>query len=66
MLLSVNDLRVAFRLGTRQRGAAAQLQMLHQRLAKLVAHGQHRIERAHRILEHAGDVLAAQPAQLGR
>jgi hypothetical protein len=36
------------------------------RLDELVADGEHRVQRAHRLLEHHADVAAADRAQLGR
>ncbi len=53
-------------LGARQGLPPAQPQVQGERLAELVGHAQHRVERAHRVLEHAGDVAAAQRAQRGR
>ena len=39
--------------------------MLDQRLGELRADREHRVQRAHRVLEHAGDLAAAQALQLG-
>jgi hypothetical protein len=36
------------------------------RLDELVADGEHRVQRAHRLLEHHADLAAAHRAQLGR
>ena len=53
------------RLGARGRLAPAQAEVLHQRLGDLLADREHRVERAHRVLEHAGDLASAQRLQLG-
>ena len=53
-------------LGLLQRGAPRQTQVPDQRLADLLADGEHRVQRRHRLLEHAGDVAAAQALQLGQ
>jgi hypothetical protein len=53
------------RLGALDRGAAPELEMALQRLGELLADREHRVQRCHRILEHAGDLLAAQRLQLG-
>ncbi len=47
-------------------GAARQPQMPDQRLGDLVADREHRVQRCHRLLEHARDVAAAQALQLGQ
>ena len=52
------------RLGPLQGGAIAEAEVLDQRLDDLLADREHRIERAHRVLEDAGDLLAADPLQL--
>ncbi len=40
--------------------------VLDQRLDELLADGEHRVQRAHRVLEDAGDLLAAERLQLAR
>ena len=45
--------------------AAREAEVLHQRLADLLADIEHRIQRRERVLEHAGDVASAQGLQLG-
>ena len=52
------------RLGPLHGGAPAEAEVLDQRLDDLLADGEHRVERAHRVLEDAGDLLAADPLQL--
>ena len=54
------------RFGARDRLAPAHAEVLDQRLGDLLADREHRVERAHRVLEHAGDVAAAQRLQLAR
>ena len=46
--------------------ARAQAEVLAQRLGDLLADREHRVERAHRVLEHAGDLAAAQRAAAAR
>ena len=53
-------------LGARQRLLAAQAQVLDQRLDELRADREHRVQRLHRVLEDAGDLLAAQGLQFGQ
>jgi len=53
-------------LGLGQRLAAVHAQVAHQGLDDLVADGEDRVQRGHRVLEHAGDFLAAQRLQLGQ
>ena len=47
-------------------GGRSDAEMRVQRLDELRADGQHRVERAHRVLEHHGNRRAAQPAQARR
>jgi hypothetical protein len=51
------------RLRARERLAPAEAQVLAQRLGDLVADREHRVQRAHRVLEDAGDLAAAQGLQ---
>ena len=51
-------------IGALHRRARIQAEVLHQRLADLLADREHRVQRGHRILEHAGDLAAAQLLQL--
>ena len=53
-------------LGARHRGFRRQAQVLDQRLADLLADGEDRVQRRHRVLEHAGDLAPAQRLQLGQ
>lgn len=79
LLLAAGQLvRVAAHLALRRRQAdflqqrqrallrrlAANPGVQHQRFDDLFADAEHRVERAHRLLEHHGDVAAAQAAQL--
>ena len=52
-------------LGLLQRGLGRQAQVPAQRLHQLVAHGEHRVERGHRVLKDAGDVAAADDEAAG-
>ena len=53
------------RLGARHRLLRAEAQVPHERLANLLADAEHRVQRGHRVLEHAGDVAPAQCLQFG-
>ena len=53
-------------LGALQRRAPAQPEVAHERLDELRADGEDRVERLHRVLEDAGDLLAADRLQLGQ
>jgi hypothetical protein len=53
------------RAGT-QRGAGCRAVVRTHRLGDLIAHGEHRIEAGHRLLEDHRDAAAAQAAHLGR
>ena len=61
----VGDADLAEKLrGPLARRPAADAEVLAHRLLQLRAHGAHRIQRRHRVLENHRDVLAAQPLQL--
>jgi hypothetical protein len=65
--LGLRDAHLAHQfLGALERRGLGQAHVLHQRFGQLRADGKDRVERLHRVLEDAGDVLAAQPLQLGQ